>query len=90
MSVVVVNHGIQYGCSVLATTHHIQIFRHLLSLFQKHEYCDEEMGVSMAQSQQLHGLCKGSLSKYLSFGELFGRRVPSVSPHLTSDHPCCL
>ena len=57
--VAVVIHCIHLCWVVLATIHRVQMLRHLWSLVDRHEYWDEEMGVSEALAKQLHELCHG-------------------------------
>ena len=88
VSVAVANRGFQYVCCVLSTIFRVQILRHPWSFVERHEYWDEEMGVSEASAMQLFELCNGSLSKYLSLGGLFWCMVSSVCQHLIIS--CCL
>ena len=46
MSVAVVNHGIHRVCSVFAIIRLVQILHHLWALVDRHEFWDEEIGVS--------------------------------------------
>ena len=88
VSAAIVNHGILYGCSVLATIPRVPIWRHLMSFVDWQGYWDGETGLSESFAKQLYDLCSGSLSKYLSSGGLLEFNVSSVCPHLIVSVVC--
>ena len=79
-----VNHGIQYGCSFLATIPGVQILQHLWSLVERHEHWEEELGCPTPwrnsyvnfPMNHLKGIC-----------HLVVLRVQSVICAATSDRP---